>query len=76
MWVIMLNFGVKSPMLLRLYALQLLSHFLFDVLKGRCTVWFPITANFAAKPYWIVMGFDQLLHSTVIMLMVYWAKLS
>lgn len=51
--------------------LQLISHTIFDTLKGRLAKWVPITADNTQKWYWIVMGFDQFLHQTVIALMIY-----
>jgi len=55
----------------KMILLQLISHFLIDVWKGRMNGWFPSLQNPANKWHWIVFGFDQFLHATVIILMVY-----
>ena len=49
--------------------LQLVSHFLIDVWKGKMNVWFPLLQNPANKWHWVVFGFDQLLHAIVIIQM-------
>lgn len=52
---------------------QVVTHFMFDVLKGRFTYWYPIFQDKMKYPYWRLMGFDQLLHTIVIIWMVYFA---
>lgn len=54
---------------INLFALQLSTHFLIDVWKGKMNVWFPLLQNPANKLHWIVFGFDQLLHAVVIIIM-------
>ncbi len=51
------------------------THFLIDVCKGRMNGWFPMLQNPANKAYWIIFGFDQLLHALVIIFMAYYALL-
>jgi hypothetical protein len=52
--------------------LQLFSHFLIDVWKGRMNGWFPELQSPANKSHWIIFGFDQLLHAVVIILMAHY----
>lgn len=51
--------------------LQLISHFLIDVWKGKMNVWFPPLTNPANKFHWYVFGFDQYLHALIIILITY-----
>ena len=51
--------------------IQAISHTVIDILKGRFAKWIPITADNTQKWYWMVMGFDQLSHQTIIALMIY-----
>ena len=55
---------------------QLLTHFLIDLWKGRMNVWFTILQSPASKWHWILFGFDQFLHATVICIMYYTATSS
>jgi hypothetical protein len=50
---------------------ELSTHFIIDVLKGRCNTWFPVVANPANKSHWVIFGFDQLLHQLVMLLICY-----
>lgn len=59
--------GVSNTILLM--GFQLITHFLIDVWKGRMNGWFPSLQSPANKWHWVVFGFDQLLHSIVIILM-------
>lgn len=52
-------------------AIQLFSHFLIDVWKGKMNVWFPVIQSPMNKIHWVVFGYDQLLHTTVILIMVH-----
>jgi len=49
--------------------IQLLTHFIIDVWKGRMNGWFPAIQSPANKWHWIVFGFDQFLHALVIIFM-------
>ncbi len=66
MGLCMLVFGVSWKLLLLLVLAELVSHFLIDTCKGRLTARFPKLADLQQKPYWILYGFDQLLHLLVI----------
>jgi len=48
---------------------QLITHFLIDTWKGKMNVWFPLLQSPANILHWTVFGFDQLLHTVVIVLM-------
>jgi hypothetical protein len=54
-----------------LASFQQITHTVIDTLKGRFAKWIPITADNTQKWYWMVMGFDQLSHQTIIALMIY-----
>lgn len=52
-------------------AIQLPTHFIIDVLKGRMNGWFPPIQSPANKFHWWVFGVDQFLHQCVIILTTY-----
>ena len=64
--VCLLVFGVSWKLLLLLMLAELVSHFLIDTVKGLLTARFPLLADQQKKPYWMLYGFDQLLHLLVI----------
>lgn len=64
-----LVFKIEGNLLITLFLIQLITHFLIDVWKGRMNGWFPSLQSPANKWHWIVFGFDQLLHALVIILM-------
>lgn len=55
-------------MVIPLFAFQAITHFWIDVFKGRMNVWFPKVKDQLHYPYWILFGFDQFLHATVIII--------
>jgi Protein of unknown function (DUF3307) len=70
-----LLFFVTPLLALQLMAFQWLTHFVIDVCKGKMNVWFPIVANANDKRYWLLFGFDQLMHQCVILTMA-WVSLN
>ena len=64
--LLVLAFGLSGFKLAALFGFQLITHFLIDVWKGRMNGWFPALQSPANKWHWIVFGFDQLLHTLVI----------
>lgn len=72
MGIVLTVFGIRGDILWQLIGFQLITHFLIDVWKGRMNGWFPSLQNPTNKWYWIIFGFDQLLHAIVIILMVHW----
>lgn len=66
-------YQLGNVVMLQMFLLQLLSHFVIDVLKGRMNVWYPEVANPGNKVHWYIFGFDQLLHHLVIIGMWYLA---
>ena len=56
---------------IKLGLFQLVVHFVLDTWKGRMNEWFPELQDNTKKGYWIIFGFDQLLHQFTILLMVY-----
>lgn len=71
LWVIGVFGLFTADKFILVFLLQLISHTIIDTLKGRFAKWIPITADNTQKWYWIVMGFDQFLHQSVIALMIY-----
>jgi hypothetical protein len=63
--------GISNTFLLM--GLQLITHFIIDVWKGRMNNLFPELQYPLNKWHWIVFGFDQLLHSIIIILMAYYS---
>ncbi len=52
-------------------SIQLPTHFLIDVMKGKLNVWFPKLQEITNKYHWWVFGIDQMLHHLVIILTAY-----
>jgi hypothetical protein len=55
---------------IQLAMIQLIAHFLIDTWKGRMGVWFPKFKDNTKNDFWMLMGFDQLLHQLTIVGMV------
>lgn len=55
----------------QLFCIQLITHFLIDVFKGKMNYWFDVFQSPINKAHWMLFGFDQLLHSLVLIYMVY-----
>ena len=69
-----LFFYVNNPMVwLLLSFLEIGTHFIIDLLKGRLNGWFPQLQSPANKYHWYVFGADQFLHQFVILLIAYFA---
>ena len=62
----LLVFGVSWKLLLMLMLAELVSHYFIDTTKGLLTARSPSLANQQRKAYWMLYGFDQLLHLLVI----------
>lgn len=60
-------------MLLKLAALQVVTHFFIDTLKGRVKARYAYLQDSENSWYWTVYGFDQYLHALVIIGMSYYA---
>ena len=58
--------------LLLLMFVEFISHFLIDTGKCRLTACYPVLADQQKKPYWMLFGFDQLLHLLVIVFIWLW----
>ena len=69
----LLVWGVSWKLLLILALVELVSHFLIDTTKGRLTAHFCILGDIQKKPYWMLYGFDQLLHLLVIVMIWYYS---
>ncbi len=70
MGTVLLFFTLPSEAF-KLTLLQLIVHFAVDTWKGRMNQWFPVLQDNTKKGYWMIFGFDQLLHQCTILLMVY-----
>lgn len=66
-------FKLAMVKLFILFGIQLITHFVIDVCKGRVGAWFPILQSPNNKWYWIVFGIDQYLHTLVIIAMSFYA---
>ena len=66
--VCLLLCGIRIDLLLLLMVIELVSHFIIDTAKGRASVRWPVLSDASKKPYWMLYGFDQLLHQLVIVL--------
>ncbi len=74
MWVTLrVIFNVESLLSFYLFLFQLITHFTIDVLKGKMNMLFPELQSSNNRGYWVVFGFDQLLHSLVIITMSFYA---
>lgn len=62
---------INYYLLTKIALLQLVSHFLIDVGKGKINKYFPKVQNPANKEHWYVFGFDQVLHHFIIFIEIY-----
>ena len=68
---IVLLFFIPFTLAWQLATFQWVAHFTIDVCKGKTNVLFPSVADPNHKRYWILFGFDQLMHQLVIVVMVW-----
>ena len=73
MFLFLVLFTNDLGLVLKLSVFQLVTYFLIDLLKGRMNGWLSAIQSPANKWHWFVFGFDQLLHSIVIILMSFYA---
>lgn len=73
MFLFLVLFTNDLGLVLKLSVFQLATHFLIDLLKGKMNSWFFAIQSPANKWHWFVFGFDQLLHSIVVILMSFYA---
>lgn len=69
--ILIANGDFRADIIFYCAAIQLITHFAIDVLKGRMNVWVPVVSNPANKFHWWLFGFDQYLHAIVIIFMTY-----
>lgn len=67
----LLVYGTVLQLLLVLMITELISHFIIDISKTQISIRFPYWSGNRHKPYWLLYGFDQLLHQMVVI--VIWA---
>ncbi len=72
--ICLLCWQISWNLLLKMMALELVSHFLVDTAKGRLSAFFPRLADPQGKPYWMLYGFDQLLHLSVMAVIWFFSK--
>jgi hypothetical protein len=65
-----LIFFTDIQIALTLVLFEIATHFIIDVYKGKMNIWFPKLKEPANYLHWTVFGIDQLLHQTVILLIV------
>ena len=70
---VLLAFRTDLQLVVLLFAIELVSHFIIDYAKGLVGRRFPACANVQKKAFWVVYGLDQLLHMLVIVTMVWLA---
>jgi hypothetical protein len=68
--MLVLIFFTDIKIVLVLVSFEILTHFLIDVWKGKMNIWFPKLKEPASYLHWTVFGIDQLLHQSVILLIV------
>lgn len=56
-----------------LFLIQVISHFIIDIFKGKINVWFPRVSSPTNVIHWTVFGGDQFLHQLVIIFMAHYA---
>lgn len=71
MTIALFIFGYNSICLINCFLIQLLSHTVIDTLKGKINVWSPIVKEQSKSWYWMVLGFDQFLHTLFIILIYF-----
>ena len=73
MGICLLCWNVSWKCILAMIAWEIVSHFLIDLAKARVTVHFPRLADMRFRPYWMLFGFDQLLHLVVVVFIWHYA---
>ena len=74
MGICLLCWNVSWKCILAMIAWEIVSHFLIDLAKARVSVHFPRLADMRFRPYWMLFGFDQLLHLVVVVFIWHYAK--
>lgn len=67
---LLLFFNTTLSNLIFVFSIQLITHFLIDVWKGKMNVWFPDLQYPSNKFHWYIFGLDQLMHTLVIVIIV------
>ena len=70
MGIVLSVFVGLNTLTLSLIIFQVLTHWIIDIGKGKVTYYLPVFRDNMKPPYWVLMGFDQLLHTIVIITMV------
>lgn len=72
MLLFLLTIGINNMFLLYIIlTIEIVSHWLIDMLKGKCNVWFPKLKDISYKGFWYMFGFDQLLHISILIILSY-----
>lgn len=53
-----------------IFCLQLVSHFVIDMLKGKMNIWYPRAADPSNRIHWKISGADQYFHQLIIIIQV------
>lgn len=67
----LLLYGTDLKLLFWLMAFEWMTHFFIDTMKSRLTVANPLLVDSRHKSYWVLYGFDQLLHQMVVIVIWY-----
>ena len=62
-------YGVSLYGCVAAFLIELVSHFLIDTCKSKLSVKFEVLKDNKRKPYWMLYGFDQLLHILVVIVL-------
>jgi hypothetical protein len=68
--MMVLIFFADIKIVLVLVSFEIVTHFLIDLWKGKMNIWFPKLKEPVFYMHWTVFGMDQLLHQSVILLIV------
>ncbi len=69
--IVFVLFGFSLKICALLFLIEMISHFIIDYCKGLVGRVFPAFADNSQKAFWVLYGFDQLLHLLVIVAMIY-----
>ena len=63
-------FGVSFQGCAVAFLIELVSHFIIDTAKSKLSIMYEVLRDNTHKPYWMVYGFDQLLHILVVVAII------
>ena len=63
-------FGISFQGCAEAFLIELVSHFIIDTAKSKLSIMYEVLRDNTHKPYWMVYGFDQLLHILVVVAII------